>query len=493
MNKKFLKVLFSMSFLLILGKALGFVRTALVASTYGAGFVSDIYSFEDSFINEIYAIFSTFLGCSFIPHYLSLDDKGRNRLFSLLLNWGTIIIIFLTSLCLLFTESFLWLLVPGYFELYDISQIIFITRINLLMLILTFLANYMVIVLQAHEIFIYLSLESVILNAIVILYLFVMPEQGVLGLLLCRMIAYIILIILVIAKLHRVTQLSYKFYIDVKDKDLVDMIRLSLPMLGITVLWQLNFVIDRSMASGLESGSIACLNYANTISMIIYNVIGYIVSTYAYPVLSKVQNNAEKVKEGFREYFLVLLRLILPITILTIFFARYVTNLLYGRGNMSEDSLEVISGILIMYLPGSIAYCIKNLYAKLFYIKQNTRSILLMDVAGCLINISLNLVLVRFIGVYGLALSTSVSYISTVILQFVFANKKEYTDIRMSDFKQSACSLLILIVLGAISSRVLGIVNENIYFGFAFVVTIYIISVLIFSFKDLRNLLIAES
>ena len=75
----------------------------------------------------------------------------------------------------------------------------------------------------------------------------------------------------------------------------------------------------------------------------------------------------------------------------------------------------------------------------------------------------------------------------------IFANKKEYTDIRMSDFKQSACSLLILIVLGAISSRVLGIVNENIYFGFAFVVTIYIISVLIFSFKDLRNLLIAES
>ena len=72
MNKKFLSVLFSMSFLLLFGKALGFIRTAMVASTYGAGFVSDIYSFEDSLINAIYAIFSTFLACSFIPKYLSL-------------------------------------------------------------------------------------------------------------------------------------------------------------------------------------------------------------------------------------------------------------------------------------------------------------------------------------------------------------------------------------------------------------------------------------
>lgn len=62
-------------------------------------------------------------------------------------------------------------------------------------------------------------------------------------------------------------------------------------MLGITVLWQINYIIDKSMASGLESGSIANLNYANTIAMIIYNVVGYIISTYAYPTLSKIQNN----------------------------------------------------------------------------------------------------------------------------------------------------------------------------------------------------------
>ena len=72
--------------------------------------------------------------------------------------------------------------------------------------------------------------------------------------------------------------MKYQLKVSFADQDIVEMIKLSIPMLGITVLWQINYIIDKSMASGLESGSIANLNYANTIAMIIYNVVGYIIS-----------------------------------------------------------------------------------------------------------------------------------------------------------------------------------------------------------------------
>ena len=212
--------------------------------------------------------FSLLFSLLFIPKYLSLEAHKRNRLFNLLLNCGIAIMALLTVFCLVFTKSLLRLLVPGYFELYDISQIIFITRINLIMLILTFLVNYIMIVLQTYEIFIYLSLESVILNVVVIGYLLAMPNAGILGLLSCRIVAYLILLILVTTKLKRSTPLKYKLYLNPRDKDFVDMVRLSLPMLCITVLWQLNYVIDKSTwLLNFKSGSVACfLNYAKCIS-----------------------------------------------------------------------------------------------------------------------------------------------------------------------------------------------------------------------------------
>lgn len=489
MNKKFLKVLFSMSFLLLLGKGLGFIRTAMVASTYGAGFVSDIYSFEDSFINEIYAIFSTFLACSFIPRYLSLKEEERCKLFNLLLNWGMIIMAFLAVVCFIFTKELLRILVPGYFVIYDISYVIFVTRINFVMLIITFLVNYIMMVLQAHEVFIYLSLESVILNIVVIGYLLTAHQMGVIGLLLCRVFAYLILLALVIYKLKKSTTLKYKLYLDSKNKDLIDMIRLSLPMLGITVLWQLNYVIDKSMASGLESGSIASLNYANTISMIIYNVIGYIVSIYAYPIMSKIQDNSEKVSNTFKEYLLILLQLVLPISIMTMFFSGYACQLLYGHGNMSTNSVMIIAKILVMYLPSSIAYCIKNLYSKLFYIKHNTKIVLGIDIVGCLVNIGLNLILVNVMGVYGLALATTVSYCTTVILQMIIANNKKYTYLQLSDLKYSILSIITLVIFGFITSYVLNHFIHNEIFKFIYVATVYLLICGIFSFNDLKKVI----
>jgi peptidoglycan biosynthesis protein MviN/MurJ (putative lipid II flippase) len=225
-----------MSTLLIIGKGLGFIRTAMVASTYGAGFVSDVYSFEDSFINEVYTIFATFLACSFIPKYLSLEKNDRDRLFSLLLNLGMLLMITLSILCLVFTEPLLRVLVPGYFNIYDIDQVIFATRINLVMLILTFLVNYFMTVLQAYEIFIYLSLESIILNVVVITYLMTLHECGLIGLLVCRMVAYGILLILVVIRLKRIKTVKYLPVFDFTDVNLHNMLKLSMPMLGITVL-----------------------------------------------------------------------------------------------------------------------------------------------------------------------------------------------------------------------------------------------------------------
>lgn len=487
MNKKLFKIFFSMSFFLIIGKGLGFVRVALVGSTYGAGFITDIYSFEDSLINEIYSVFSTFLACTFIPRYLMLDSRERNDLFNLLLNWGMIIISILMVLCCVFTRQLLQILVPGYFELYDIELVIFATRVNLIMLPLTLLVNYFLVVLQAHEKLIYLTLESVFLNSVVIVYLLLFSEYGILGLLSCRIITYSLFLCLLIYRLKKDTNLKYRYYVSISDRHLKEMIRLSLPMLCITVLWQINYVIDKSMASGLESGSVACLNYANTVSMIIYNIIGYVISAYAYPVLSRCQHDAGEVSRSFKMYTLILLQLVLPIAIMTGFFSEFISDFIYGHGNMAKSSVSVIAGILVMYIPGSVAYCMKNMYSKLFYIKKNTKLVLLLDIMGCLLNIILNILLIRPLGVYGLALATSTAYVGTVFAQIVIANKKRYTSIKLGDLWKCLVKICILLPVAYVFNE---IVQSNDFGQLAALFIVgcgYILACLLFNFEGLQE------
>ena len=79
MRNKIFKTFSVVIFLMVFSKGLGFIRESLIAAKYGAGFISDVYVFEDGIINAIYTVCAGVISTTYIPKLLSLQNEDKDR------------------------------------------------------------------------------------------------------------------------------------------------------------------------------------------------------------------------------------------------------------------------------------------------------------------------------------------------------------------------------------------------------------------------------
>lgn len=490
MSKKFLKVFFSMSLLLIIGKLMGFAKSMLIAYHYGAGYISDVISFEDSLINELYSVFATFLGCTFIPTYLSENENTRTELTNKLLSAGIFFISVIILAAELFAPQLLKILVPGFFDIYDISQMVIITRINLINLFGIFLINYLATLLQANKIYIFLALEGVISSLFIILYLCFLWQYEIWGIVVTRIISSAVIVGILLTAVRTTKIHSFKMYTRINDDRIKGMVKTAFPLLIVSVLYQMNYIVDKSMASGFMSGSVASLNYANLLATALYGVVGYIISTYAYPMMAEKSEDSKKV---FNKYYYLLCGFVIPIAVAMCFFSKDIVAIVFGRGQITSENIQVISLLLICYLPGIIAYCIKNYLVKMFYVQKDTRVLVFIDSAGVLVNIGLNFILAKFLGVYGLAIATSISYYISMILQFIILTKREY----IVATKGINIRIMIMLIPTVLLSMLMSFVAVSYIESQALRLVIFMfttcIGLIIFNIESIRTLVVASA
>ncbi|MDO7206341.1 lipid II flippase MurJ [Paraclostridium bifermentans] len=80
---------------------------------------------------------------------------------------------------------------------------------------------------------------------------------------------------------------KHSLIVDVKDENVKSIIYLILPVFLGSYVDQINSVINRTLASCLDTGSITALNYANKLNIFAVGVLVISISTIMYPVLSK--------------------------------------------------------------------------------------------------------------------------------------------------------------------------------------------------------------
>ena len=167
MRNKIFKTFSVVIFLMVFSKGLGFIRESLIAAKYGAGFISDVYVFEDGIINAIYTVCAGVISTTYIPKLLSLQNEDKDRFTSNYFNILCSIIIGIAAILALFSSFVLKIFVPGFYNIYLVdvmNSLEVLTRINMISLLLVFAENYFIVVLQAHNYFIFSSIQGIILN-----------------------------------------------------------------------------------------------------------------------------------------------------------------------------------------------------------------------------------------------------------------------------------------------------------------------------------------
>ncbi|MEO1466611.1 MAG: lipid II flippase MurJ, partial [Cyanobacteria bacterium J06633_1] len=184
-------------------------------------------------------------------------------------------------------------------------------------------------------------------------------------------------------------------------------------------------LVDQSMAAMLDSGSIAALGYANRVIALPLSLVTLALGTAVVPYLSKTiaQKNWRKINHTFKYYLKLIFVTTVPLTIIFILASKLIIRVLFERGSFTPEDTQLVSQIQIFY-----ALQIPFYISAIFVVRLiNSLGINHFLAWGSAINLGANIVanyaFVMWIGVKGIALSTSCVYLISFTFLYILTNK----------------------------------------------------------------------
>jgi putative peptidoglycan lipid II flippase len=163
------------------------------------------------------------------------------------------------------------------------------------------------------------------------------------------------------------------------------------------------------LATGQGTGAVSWLNYAVRLMYMPIGLFGVSIATAALPTLSRQAAGGElaemrrTVSSGLR----MMLMLNVPATAGLITLALPIVVLVFQHGSFTRADSQATALALACYAPGLVGYSAVRFAVPAFYALHDSRTPVVVSLLTVLLNVTLNVVLVRTIGYPGLALGTA--------------------------------------------------------------------------------------
>ncbi len=186
-----------------------------------------------------------------------------------------------------------------------------------------------------------------------------------------------------------------------------------------------NSLVDQSMAAILPAGSVAALNYADKVVALPFLLIITALSTAIIPYLSKMVANEDwkGVHHTFKQYLHLIFIITVPLTLGLILFSEFLVRTLFQRGSFTVNDTHLVAQIQAFYslkIPFSMA---STIVVRLIISMQKNYILMWGSVFNFTINITLNYLFSHWLGVVGIALSTSCVSLFSFSFLYLYANK----------------------------------------------------------------------
>jgi putative peptidoglycan lipid II flippase len=181
---------------------------------------------------------------------------------------------------------------------------------------------------------------------------------------------------------------------------------------------QVNLLVNTALATGEGTGAVTWLTFAFRLMYLPIGVLGVSIATAALPVLSRQAARDEfaamrsTVSQGLR----LMLVLMVPATIGLIVLAEPIVRLIFERGEFTSLDTRATALALACYAPGIIGYSAVRLTVPTFYALGTSLTPAYVSVGSMVLNIVLNLTLVRVLGYQGLALGTAIAALANAAM-----------------------------------------------------------------------------
>lgn len=434
-HKSFKKAASLMLVAVLASRILGLVRDMLIARQFGQGGPVSAYTSAFNLPDLLYFFLSSgALSSAFIPVFTERFRTGREKeawqIFS--------IIACLMGLVLLAGVIIFWvyarplvsvLAVPGFVDKYPnlVSMTVFLTRIVLPCQLFFFLGGLMMGTLESRQKFSARAAGPVIYNIGIIFGAIVLSKWfHIAGLAWGAMIgafagnvgyAY-----------YCLRKEGYEFYpsLNIKHPGVVKVGQLALPVILGLSLPQIDIIINRYFASFVSDSAPAALNFANRLMQVPLGIFAQAAGTAILPMLAAYA--AQRAYADMRSGLAYGLRTILveniPCTLFMVVMADPIVRTVYMNGNFKPSDVPVTAIALIFYSWGIFAWAGQAIVARGFFALQDTITPVVIGTVSTVVFIPTNFFLMKYMGIAGIALSTTLAATLHFLLLTFFLRKR---------------------------------------------------------------------
>lgn len=424
---KLLKAMATVAGLTGLSRIAGFIRDIMTASLLGAGPMADAFFVAlklPNFFRRITA--EGAFSVSFVPIYSGeLEREGResadrfaNKTFSLMLAGLSVF----TLLAIIFMPIVIDLIAPGFDDgsnRYEMA--VSFSRITFPYLLLMSLTSLLGGVLNAHDRFAPFAIAPCLFNVGMIVALLMADSFPSPGYALSWGVAAagVMQLILLWYAARRIINFRVKIVRPQFTPRIKRLFKLMGPgVIGASVV-QINLFADMIIGSFLPAGSISYLYYADRLNQLPLSTVGIAVGTALLPMLTRAVagGRIEEARDLFNRALEVTLFLGLPAALALLMLAHPIVKILFEHGEFTAEATRATAFVLQGYVIGLPAYIGVKVFSTAFWSKEDTLTPVKISVFVTLGNIALALLLIKPLGVGGIALATGlIGWVHIVLL-----------------------------------------------------------------------------
>lgn len=409
----------------LLSRLLGVFREIKIAEYFGLKGAYDAYLVAYAIPSGVGMAIAAAISAGFIPvlnsYLVQNDEENAATVANTLLNSLFTALAVLTAAGILFAPMLAKRLAPGFLgdSVALTTQLIRIMFPGLIFFSLMGLASGF---LNSRQHFLFPALGPTVSSVVIIASVVIFGKTlGIKGLAVGTVVGVIGQLLIQAPVMYK-KGFRYKPELALFHPGVSKVFKLAVPVLIASLVPPLMVLIERGLASTLSTGSISALNYAFRLMQLPQGLFVMAVAVPLFPALSSfaAQKDYARLRETMLKGIYVLALIMIPASAGLIALDEPIVRLLFQRGAFEAKDTIPTAYALAFYALALLPLAVRDVFRRGFYALQDTLTPVKITVAACVLNIALDFILVKEMGIGGIALGAAVStFTEAAVLYFL--------------------------------------------------------------------------
>jgi putative peptidoglycan lipid II flippase len=437
---------------LVASRVLGWLRLSVIGAHFGETPELDAFWAAFKIPDAIFGlVVAGALASAFIPVFTSYLAREREdeawHVASSVMNAVLLLLVGFSVVMWIAAPYVVPTFVAPFHDPQQIALTVDLTRIMLLSPIFMGLSSLTTGILNSYRQFLSSATAPLVYNLVIILFTqFGYPFLGIHAVAIGVVVGALVMWLVQLPELT-FRRTRYSFSLDLSHSGVRDVLRLAGPRTLALGAVQIVFFVDTYLASGMASGSLTALVYANQLLLLPLGVFSIAISAAVFPTLSHYASLGQvgRMRDTVQQAIRWILFLTLPTAIVMIVLRRPIVNLLFQYGSFGPEARELTQAAFLFYSLGLAGHALVQILARVYFASRDTQTPLALTLISIGLNVVLSVTLAPFMGINGLALANSIATLIEAALLFILLASRarlRLVGLGVETLKQLSASLL---------------------------------------------------